>query len=144
MYLSAPFILQNFKKILRADPELWGCVVFEPKMAHLSWTNFFLAQTVIIPFICPLAYFIVENLKKLWRWILSYEDAPFLEPEWPICPKHFFLLRIINIILIYLLASFIGQYFKKILPADPELWGSSIFGPKMVHFLRWEFSQKTF
>ena len=41
MYLLAPFILQNFKKILRADPELWGCAIFGPKMAHLSWTIFF-------------------------------------------------------------------------------------------------------
>ena len=41
MYLLAPFILQNFKKILRADPELWGCAIFGPKMAHLSWTKFF-------------------------------------------------------------------------------------------------------
>ena len=41
MYLLTPFILQNFKKILRADPELWGCAIFGPKMAHLSWTIFF-------------------------------------------------------------------------------------------------------
>ena len=41
MYLLAPFILQNFKKILRADPELWECAIFEPKMAHLYWTKIF-------------------------------------------------------------------------------------------------------
>ena len=41
MYLLAPFILQNFKKILRAHPKLWGCATFGPKMAHLSWTKFF-------------------------------------------------------------------------------------------------------
>ena len=40
MYLLAPFILQNFKKILRADPELQGCATFWPKMAHLYQTNF--------------------------------------------------------------------------------------------------------
>ena len=34
IYLLAPFIAQNFKKILPADPELWGCAIFEPKMAH--------------------------------------------------------------------------------------------------------------
>ena len=32
--VTAPFILQNFEKILRADPELWGCAIFGPKMAH--------------------------------------------------------------------------------------------------------------
>ena len=37
MNLLAPFILQNFEKILWADPELWGCGIFAPKMADLSW-----------------------------------------------------------------------------------------------------------
>ena len=41
MYLLAPFILQNFEKILRDDPKLWGCATFGPKMAHLSWTKSF-------------------------------------------------------------------------------------------------------
>ena len=31
--------------------------------------------------------------------------------------------EVITFILIYLLAPFIAQNFKKILPADPELWG---------------------
>ena len=60
----------------------------------------------------------------------------------PFAPNNFFW-KIINIILIYLLAPFIVQNFKKILPADPELWGCTIFGPKMAHFPKWEFFQKT-
>ena len=48
MYLLAPFILQNFKKILRADPELWGCAIFGPKMAHLSWTKFFWYKPLLL------------------------------------------------------------------------------------------------
>ena len=48
MYLLAPFILQNFKKILRADPELWGCAIFRPKMAHLSWTKFFWYKPLLL------------------------------------------------------------------------------------------------
>ena len=35
IYLLAPFIVQNFKKILTPDQELWGCAIFGPKMAHL-------------------------------------------------------------------------------------------------------------
>ena len=46
----------------------------------------------------------------------------------PLAPNKFFS-KIINIIFIYLLAPFIAQNFKKILPADPELW-CAIFGPK--------------
>ena len=41
MYLFAPFILQNIKRILWADPELSGCAIFSHKMAHLSWKFFF-------------------------------------------------------------------------------------------------------
>ena len=48
MYLLAPFILQNFKKILRANPELWGCAIFGPKMAHLSWTKFFWYKPLLL------------------------------------------------------------------------------------------------
>ena len=80
MYLWAPFILQNFKKILSADPELGGCAIFGPKMAHLSWTNVFLVQTIIITFIYLLALFIAQNLEK---FLQRYEDGP----KWSICPK---------------------------------------------------------
>ena len=41
MYLLAPFILHNFRKTLTVDPELRGCAIFRPKIAHLSWTKFF-------------------------------------------------------------------------------------------------------
>ena len=132
MHQLAPFILQNFKKILRADPELWGCTIFRPKMAHLSRTKIFWYKPLLLlsstywPFNCA-------KFKKFLHWIQSYEDAPFLGPKWSICPKQFFFL-IINVILIYLLAPFIDQNLKKILPADTELWGCAIFGPKMAHF----------
>ena len=41
-----------------------------------------------------------------------------------------FFLKIINVILMYLLATFIVQNFKNILPVDPELWGCTFLGPK--------------
>ena len=34
IYLLPPFIVQNFNEILPPDPELWGCAIFGPKMAH--------------------------------------------------------------------------------------------------------------
>ena len=48
MYLLAPFILQNFKNILRADPELPGCAIFRPKMALLSSTKNFWYKTLLL------------------------------------------------------------------------------------------------
>ena len=70
----------------------------------------FLVQTIIITFIYLLALFIVQNLKKFLQWIQSYEDVPILGPKWSICLKKIFW-KIINTILIYLLAPFIGQNF---------------------------------
>ena len=125
MYLLAPFILQNFKKVLRAHPQLRGCAIFGHKMTHLSWTKFFLVQFIIIAFIYLLALFTGQNLQKFLQRIQNYEDAPFLGKKWSICITKFFW-KIINIILIYLLAPFTVQNFKKILTADPELWGSAI------------------
>ena len=45
----------------------------------------------------------------------------FCAQNGPFAPNKFFLGEIINIILIYLLAPFLVQNFKKILTADPEL-----------------------
>ena len=132
MYLLVPFILQNFKKILSANPELWGCAIFEPKMTHLSWTRIFWYKHYDL-----LALFTVWNLKKLLQQIQSYEDAPFWTQNGPFAPIFFW--KIINIILIHLLAPFIVHSFKKILPANPELWGCTIFGPKRAYFPKWEF-----
>ena len=36
-----PFHCAQLKNILTADPELRGCVIFGPKMVHLSQTIFF-------------------------------------------------------------------------------------------------------
>ena len=64
MYLLAPFILQNFKKILRADPELWD-VPFWGKWP-ICPEKIFLVQTIIIPFIYLLALFTVQNSKNCY------------------------------------------------------------------------------
>ena len=61
-----PFLLRKiFKKILKADPELWGCAIFGPKMIHLPRTKFFLEKNYIF-FIYLLAPFVVQNFKKIF------------------------------------------------------------------------------
>ena len=50
----------------------------------------FLVKTIIITFIYLLALFMVQDLKKFLLRILSYENAPFLDPKWSICPQFFF------------------------------------------------------
>ena len=90
MYLFVTFILQNFKKILRA---------------RAMRMCYFWAQNC--PFVLNKIY-LVQTIIMFWK--------------------------IINTILIYLLAPFIVQNFKNIVQADPQLWGCTIFEPKMAHF----------
>ena len=59
----------------------------------------------------------------------SYEDAPFLGPQCSICPKEIFSGGI-NIILIYLLNSFIVQNFKKFFQQIQSYEDAQILGPK--------------
>ena len=131
MYLLAPFILQNFKKILRADPELWGCAIFGPKMAHLSWTNFFWYKPLLL---LSSTYWPFSLCKILKKFLLRIQLSSFLGPKWFICPKqNFFWKKIINIFFICLLAPFILQNFKLLQPI--QLWGCAIFGPTIPQFV---------
>ena len=100
-----------------------------------------------------LASFIAQNLKKIVRvdpeFMRTYhfraQNDPFVLSKKILVHTIIitFLEKIIHITFIYLLAPFIVQYFKKILLTDAELSGCTIFGPKMVHFPKWEFFQKT-
>ena len=65
IYLLALFIVQNFKKILTVNPEVWGCIIFEPQMVHLPQKNVF--EKINIIFIYLLAPFILQNFKKILK-----------------------------------------------------------------------------
>ena len=64
MYLLTLFIMQNLKKTVRADPELWQHIIFGPKMTHLPWRNFFFRKTTDVISIYLLAPLIIQNVKK--------------------------------------------------------------------------------
>ena len=123
MFLLAPFTLQNFKKILRVDPELWGCAIFRPKMAYLSWTNFFFGTNHYYYFHLPTGPFHCAKFKKILTADPELWGCAIFGPKMVHLPQTNFFWKIINIILIYLLAPFIGQNLKKILSADPEFLG---------------------
>ena len=112
---------------------------FQVQNGPFALNKIFLVQIIIITFIYLLSLLIVQNFKKFSQQIQSYEDASFLGPKWSICPKQKHFWKILQIIVIYLLAPFTVQSFKKSLPADPELWGCTILESKMAHFLKWEF-----
>ena len=88
----------------------------------------------LIKFSCTYETLLFCKILKIFlEPIQSYEDVPVLGPKWPICHKQFFLVQTIIMTFIYLLALFIMQNLKKIIIADPELQGCTIFGTKMVH-----------
>ena len=46
IYILSPFIVQNSKKNLIADPELTGCAIFGPRMAHFCSNKTFFRKPV--------------------------------------------------------------------------------------------------
>ena len=132
MYLLAPFNLQKFKRILWADPELSGCAIFSHEMAHLSWAIFFgtnhyyYFHVPVDPFYCA------KYTTNSFGWSKVVRMPHFWTLNGPFSQNNFFW-KIINIIFIQVLASFIVQSFKKILPVDPGLWGCAIFGHRIAH-----------
>ena len=117
----------NSKNGLKAKRERSNC--------H-KW-NFFLEKQ-LIKLSCnyyPLSF--CKIFKKFLELIQSHEDVPFLSPKWPICPEenffgtnHYYYFQLP-------IGPFQSAKFLKILTADPELWGCTIFGPKMAHFPKW-------
>ena len=88
MYQSAPFNLQNiYKKNLRVDSELRGCVPFLGPKQPIYPEKFFLGINHCYYFHLPMVLFIVQNLKEILQWIQNYDDAPFLGPKWSIYLK---------------------------------------------------------
>ena len=79
-----PFSLCKIKKKITADPELWGCTIFGPKMVQLPDFFFFFGK-LLISFSStywPLSLYKIK--KKFFHWIQSYEHAQFLGPKCPI------------------------------------------------------------
>ena len=134
MYLLAPFILQNFKKTLKVDPELWGCAIFGPKMAHLSWTNYFWCKPLLLLSSTYWPFSLCKILKSSYNGSRIITMHHFWDQSGPFAPNKFFSWKTITITVINRLTLFIVQNLKKNLPADQELWGCANNGTKMVHF----------
>ena len=73
MYLLAPFILQNFKKILRVNPELRGCTIFWAQNGPFPQMRFFFRKLVNEPCFFPSR---LSTCKK------SKSDINLLEKYW--------------------------------------------------------------
>ena len=91
-------------------------------MAHLSLIKCF-GTNHHYYFHLPIAPFHYAKFKKILTVDPELWGCAIFGSKMVHLPQTIFFLKIINIILIYLLAPFIGQNLKKILPVDPELWG---------------------
>ena len=142
MYLLALFILQNFKKILRANPELRGCAIFGTKMAHLSWTKFFwynplssLSSTFWTFSLCKIqknTYWGSRVIRMYYFWA---QNGPF-------SPNKFFW-KIFNIILINLLALSLCKILEKFFQQIQSYEDAQLLGPKWPISPNENFFQKT-
>ena len=93
MYLLPPFILQNLKTIFGVDPDLWGCAIFGPKTAYLSWTNFFWYNYY---FHLPIAHFIAQFFKKILTADQEIWGCTIFGPKMAHLPKLEFLRKPVN------------------------------------------------
>ena len=133
IYLLAFFIVQNFKKILTAN-RVMTMRHFWAKNGSFALKKSFFWKKLLISFSStywPLSF--CKIFKKFLEPIQSYEDVPFSGPKYPnlswtkyFGTNHYYYFHLP-------IGPFHCAKFKKILTADPELWGCTIFGPKMVH-----------
>ena len=72
---TGPFHCAKFKKILTADPELWGCTIFEPKMVHLPIAKYIFWKIINIILIKILK----KNSSSRSR-VLDFFRKPINEP----------------------------------------------------------------
>ena len=107
--INSGLALQNFKKILRADPELWGCAQVGPKWPICPAQNSFVTNHYYY-FHLPIASFHCGKFKKIVAADPELWGYAILGPK-----------MVPNIIFIYLLSPFIAQNFKKILTVDPVM-----------------------
>ena len=100
MHLLVPFVLQNIKKTLWVDPELWGCAIFGPKIAHLPWfgTNHcYYFHLLIDPFHCAkFKKILTAGSKKLLELTQIYDNVPSLGPKWTISRNENFFIKPVN------------------------------------------------
>ena len=102
-----PFHCAKFKNILTADPELWGYVIFGPKIVHLPQTKFFL-EIINITLIYLLHPFILQNF---WKTFPAYPElwgCAIFGPKMTHFPKWEFFFFSQNLLIN--LVSFIHAY----------------------------------
>ena len=116
-----------FCKILKIFLEL-SMSPFHNQNDQFVFNNFFLYKPLVLLSSTYQLFSLCKIFKKFLLLIWSYEDPPFLDPKWSICPKKKFEKK--NIIFIYLLASFIVQNLKQFLQQIQSYEDAPFLDPK--------------
>ena len=129
IYIWAPFILQNFLKILRANPELRGCAIFKPKIAHLSYKKFFGTLLLLSSTYCPFSLCkILKNSCSRFRVMKMFH---FWVKNGPFVPNKTFLG---GELLILFSSTYwplsLCKFFKKFLQRIQSYEDGQFLGPK--------------
>ena len=74
----------------------WGCTIFGPKMAHLSWTILFRYKLLLLLSSACWTFSLCKIKKRFLQWIQSYEDVQYLGPKLVISPNESFFKTPIN------------------------------------------------
>ena len=81
-----PFHCAKLKKILTADPELWGCAILGPKWSICPKQKFF-CKIIKIILIYLLAPFIVQSFKKILPTVPELWGCVIFGPKMAHFPK---------------------------------------------------------
>ena len=100
-----------FKKFLGAIQSYENVPFLGPQLAHLSCTTFFWYKPLLLLSSTYWPFLWCKILKNSYSRSRVMRMHHFWAQNHPFAPNIFFLWKIINIILIYLLAPFIVQYF---------------------------------
>ena len=125
MHFLDSLIVENLQKILRTGAELWKPTIFEPKIrAYSSSLMCVIVACMGLPFFKIFSNFVhfCPNFQIFCPFLPFFSkiaSMPLLSriipAKWPIFPKQYFFRKTNNTILMYLLASFIMLFFKKMI-----------------------------
>ena len=78
-----------------ADPELWGCAIFGPKMVHLPQTNFFwkIIDIILMYLLDP---FILQTFRKILPVDPELWECAIFRPKMALFPKRDFFRKPVN------------------------------------------------
>ena len=105
IYLLTLFTVQNLKKILTADPELWRCAIFWPEMVRLPQNYFWKIINIILVYL--LVPFIGQNFKKIYPadpelwWCTIFGPKMVHFPKWDFFSENLFM-SLVSFIHVYL------------------------------------------